>query len=196
MQGIEFPEVEIRAVWQDFLSGLKEDGHLQDTELPPVEPIAVEFECRVNPVQQMPGLQSCLAGVKKSDHVMGIISNAQFYTPLLFSGLLDASLRELGFREKVSVWSYKLLEGKPSQRLYSIAAETLQEVYAIEPPEVLYIGNDIRNDIWRAQAIGFRTGLFAGDALSLRRRADDPCCREVVADLELTHLDQLADCLD
>ena len=57
------------------------------------------------------------------------------------------------------------------------------------------MGNDIRNDIWPAQSVGFKTALFAGDKLSLRRRKDDPQCKQIEADLEITQLHQLLDCL-
>ncbi len=59
------------------------------------------------------------------------------------------------------------------------------------PEEILYLGNDIRNDIWPAQAEGFRTALFAGDRRSLRLRADDPDCGNVRPDWVVTGLEQL-----
>ena len=47
------------------------------------------------------------------------------------------------------------------------------------------------NDIYPAKQLGFQTALFAGDARSLRLRADDPRCRNLSADLVLTDLEQL-----
>ncbi len=195
-EGVRFPEVEIRSVWKDYLSKLQSSGRMQPVQDAPIERLAVEFECRVNPVQAMPGVRECLSRLRDSKRKMGIISNAQFYTPLLFSGLLGSDLVELGFSDDISVWSYRLLEGKPSQRLYQVAADCLRDRYSIEPHAVLYIGNDMRNDIWPAQATGFHTALFAGDSLSLRRRLDDPACNKVIPDIEVTHLMQLFDCID
>jgi putative hydrolase of the HAD superfamily len=51
----------------------------------------------------------------------------------------------------------------------------------------------MRNDIWPAAAAGCQTVLFAGDARSLRLRADDPDVAGVVPDrviIELAQIDQ------
>ena len=105
---------------------------------------------------------------------MSIISNAQFYTELLFEAWADRSVASLNFSPACNVWSYQELIAKPSTQLYSIAANRLFQQHAIHPAEVLYVGNDMRNDIWPAQKIGFKTALFAGDERSLRRRENDP----------------------
>jgi putative hydrolase of the HAD superfamily len=49
------------------------------------------------------------------------------------------------------------------------------------------------NDIYPAHKLGFQTALFAGDARSLRLRADDSRCLNLSADLILTDLGQLID---
>ena len=74
--------------------------------------------------------------------------------------------------------------------MYRLAAERLASD-KIEPAEVLYIGNDVRNDIRPAESVGFRTGLFAGDARSLRLRRDDAACKDVRADIVMTDVRQL-----
>ena len=40
----------------------------------------------------------------------------------------------------------------------------------VAPGEVLYVGNDMLNDVYAAGQVGFRTALFAGDQRSLRMR--------------------------
>jgi len=87
--------------------------------------------------------------------------------------------------------SYAILEGKPSQKLYSIAADRLKQKLGLEVWECLYVGNDMRNDIWPAQAIGFKTALFAGDRLSLRLREDHPYCKDTRPDVIVTSLPEL-----
>jgi putative hydrolase of the HAD superfamily len=47
------------------------------------------------------------------------------------------------------------------------------------------------NDIFPAKITGFQTALFAGDKRSLRRRTDDPRCRNLKPDLVVTDLGQL-----
>jgi putative hydrolase of the HAD superfamily len=71
-----------------------------------------------------------------------------------------------------------------------MAAEKLYSK-GIQPVAVLYVGNDMLNDIYPANAIGFQTALFAGDRRSLRLRKDDPRCAALSPDLVVTDLGQL-----
>lgn len=193
--GIAYPEVEIRAVWIDFIQELASHDWIERGFEADIETLIIDYESRVNPTQAMPGLATTLAALRSRGIVTSIISNAQFYTPLLFEAHLKQDLKALGFSTDCAVWSFELLEAKPSTRLYEIAAEQLQQHHDIQPDEVLYVGNDLRNDIWPAQQVGFNTALFAGDQLSLRRRADDPNCKDIHATLEITELSQLFECL-
>lgn len=193
--GVEFPEVEIRSVWKDFLKDINPGLEKSESASPDIETLVVDYERRVNPIRIMPDLRDLVDFLKNKQLVTSIISNAQFYTPLLFNAYFGKSLNELGFCEECSVWSYKLLEGKPSQILYKRAASNLLDHHGITPEQVLYVGNDMRNDIWPAQAIGFNTALFSGDQLSLRRRDDDPDCKDVVPTIEITRLMQIAECV-
>ncbi len=180
--GTEFPEVDILDIWGHVLPS---QDHLAR--------LAVEYECRVNPVWPMPGLGRLLENLRRRPLVLGIVSNAQFYTPLMLEGFLGAPLTDLGFDAACCAWSYRLLEAKPSTRIYEVALAGLDQVHGIVPNEVLYVGNDLRNDIWPASLIGCRTALFAGDARSLRLREDDPLCSGVVPDRVVTALWQITD---
>ena len=190
-EGCAFPEVDIRDVWRDLLAHLKDRQLVEYTEPADIETLAIDYETRVNPTQPMPGLSRVLRALKARGAVLGIISNAQFYTPLLFEAHLKATPATMEFCPHCCIWSYHLLEAKPSTRLYSDAAQALMRHHGIAPESALYIGNDLRNDIRPAQAVGFKTALFAGDRRSLRRRTDDPDCQNVQPDLEITHLEQL-----
>jgi putative hydrolase of the HAD superfamily len=194
-QGITYPEVEIREVWKSFITQLEVEHLISDSESADINTLIIDYESRINPTQAMPGLAETLNELNQRRLPSSIISNAQFYTPLLFDTFLGSDIDTLGFCPQCSVWSYKEREGKPSTHLYKIAAERLKEHHGIETSEVLYIGNDLRNDIWPAQLIGFKTALFAGDALSLRRRPNDPNCEHVKADIELTDLRQIFECI-
>ena len=193
--GIEYPEVEIRDVWRDFIVELKKNGWTQDASHADSSALAIDYETRVNPTQPMPGLEEALAALRGRGLVMSIVSNAQFYTTLLFDAFLGQSLETLGLCQDCAVWSYRLLEANPSAELYRQSAARLYKQYNILPKEVLYVGNDMRNDIWPAQETGYKTALFAGDRLSLRRRQEDPRCCNVQPDLEITGLQQLTDCV-
>lgn len=187
-KGTSYPEVCIQTVWKSFLQKAEQDGWLKLTG--DLDLAIVDYECRVNPCWPMPEAGSVLKDLEKAGFALGIISNAQFYTPLLFDGLLGQSIEEIGFEPDLSVWSYKELLGKPSTELFEIAKRSLVQ-RGISESETLFIGNDMRNDIWPAHQVGFQTALFAGDRRSLRLREDHPYASRVCPDLVLTNLGQL-----
>lgn len=187
-QGVAFPEVRIEEVWQALVETAAGDGWLDGSGS--IELAIVDHECRVNPCWPMPGLESVLDELNRRGLALGIVSNAQFYTPLLFPSLMGRPLEDFGFRDALSVWSYRRREGKPSRNLYRILKDNL-EAAGIRPEETLYVGNDIRNDIGPAAELGFRTVLFAGDERSLRWRREDADCRDVEPDCVITELAQL-----
>ncbi len=195
-EGVEFPEVEIREVWDSVLIYLRDAGALSEMLFSPEQrdTLALEYECRANPVWPMPGLRGILADLRGRGLVLGIVSNAQFYTPLMMEAFLGAPLADLGFDPDLCVYSFAEREGKPSARLYEKLAARLQ-ARGIAPQECLYTGNDQRNDIRPAHDTGFHTALFAGDKRSLRLRKDDPSSSTVRPDRVLTELAQLRDLL-
>ena len=185
--GTEFPEVEIREIWKRLLDESR--FSLPDDRL---ERVIMRHECTVNPVWPMPGADELLAECQNRGLSMGIISNAQFYTQPLVECLLGDSLEGLGFDEDLCLWSFEEREAKPSPVLFARLGALLERE-EISAGEVLYVGNDMRNDIAPAAAQGFRTALFAGDARSLRWREEDGLT--VQPDLVLTELEQLISCL-
>jgi len=195
-EGREYPEVEIRKVFLEVLLILWKEGRIAgppDDEL--CEAVALEYECRINPTWPMPGLAETLRSLKERKLALGIVSNAQFFTPLLFPAHLEDSLETLGFDPELCVWSYLHREAKPSPILFKIAAERLGRLN-IEPRQVLYVGNDRLNDIRPAGAAGFKTALFAGDRRSFRPREEDPHSTGVTEDVLLTSLLQLPEILE
>lgn len=181
--GVDFPEVEIDKIWMRVLN---------NNDLDLIRSFAVEFELIVNPVYPMPNLEKMLAGCKESNLCMGIVSNAQFYTPSLFQWFLGSDPEDLGFHPDLMLFSYRFGYAKPSIYLFQLAAESLQNM-GIPVNAALYLGNDMLDDIYPAQKVGFKTALFAGDARSLRLREDDPKCKNLSADIVITDLKQLID---
>jgi putative hydrolase of the HAD superfamily len=186
--GVAYPEVRIEEVWQSFIASATAAGWLGGDG--DVELAIVDHECRVNPCWPMPGLEQVLERIQQNGILLGIVSNAQFYTPLLFPSLTGKPLPQYGFNERCSVWSYMEREGKPSVDLYRKLKHAL-EACDINPTETLYVGNDMRNDIRPAGGLGFRTVLFAGDERSLRWREDDSACRNIRPEFIITELRQL-----
>ena len=141
----------------------------------------------------MPGLLETLSGLRGKKIMLGILSNAQFYTPILFETLCNhQSLTELGFDPDLCLFSYLEGEGKPSPNLFSTLALRLDD-YGIAASETLYVGNDMLKDIWPAADVGWQTALFAGDNRSLRLRKDDPRMRHVQPTMVIDDLRQLVD---
>jgi putative hydrolase of the HAD superfamily len=194
-RGLEYPEVDIRSIVLEVLEYLRTRGFGREKPTRALcETLAVEYECRSNPTWPMPGLARTLRRLKGREVSLGIVSNAQFFTPLLFPALLHRSLQLLGFDPGLCVWSYRFLEAKPSPKLFLRALEVLTR-RGIKPEQVLYVGNDRLNDIWPAVQAGMKTALFAGDGRSFRPREGDPRIREVGEDVLLTDLRQLMDVL-
>ncbi len=188
-QGIEYPEVDIVAIWAEVLA---KPPDVPGADKHGLRIAAVEYECRQNPVWPMPGAAATLATLRERGLRLGIVSNAQFYTPLMLQALLGATPEKLGFLPEICAWSYQHGEAKPATGLYERVLEVLAHRHGIRSNEVLYVGNDRLKDIWPAARLGCRTALFAGDRRSLRLREDDQRCRDVEPDLIVTALDQLA----
>ena len=182
-KGVDFPEVEIDQIWMRVL---------ETNDIERVRAFAVTFELIANPVYPMPNLETMLSVCRDSNIVMGIISNAQFYTPYLFNWFLGSPPEDLGFHPDLILYSYEFGYAKPSTFMFQVAAERLKHM-DMPLRSALYIGNDMLNDIYPAKQAGFKTALFAGDERSLRLRKNDPKCKDLFADLVITDLVQLLD---
>jgi putative hydrolase of the HAD superfamily len=182
--GTAWPEIRILDIWEHWR---REAGiHVN------VPQLAIDVECRINPVWPMPGLIHTLEQLQAAGIRLGIVSNAQVFTPCLFPALTRHTLDDLGFHAPGCVWSWTHQEAKPSTSLYKTALEAFP---GLKPAECLFVGNDMRNDILPAATLGMKTALFAGDKRSLRLRKEDPSVGELKPDLILTHLAQLGECV-
>ena len=186
--GTDFPEVEISRVWKKVIERFQTLELLKPDDDPQrIERLAVEYECRVNPVWPMPGALQTIENLKARGFRLGIVSNAQFYTPLIIEALFDKPLEALGFEKELCVFSYKELKAKPAVELFQ-ALET-----AVDWSKTLYVGNDMLNDVWTASQVGCRTCLFAGDQRSLRLREKDKRCKKLAPDAIVDNLHQITE---
>ena len=187
-KGTDWPEVEIRDVWKDLILSYGFAEPDRDT----CAQVATYYEAQVNAVWPMPNTLNVLEQLKASGRCLGIVSNAQFFTPFMFEAFFGKTTEALGFEPKHSHWSFAHLKAKPSTALYETAAEILAKE-GISPEEILYVGNDMRNDVAPAHKVGFKTALFAGDARSLRWREGDPIVADIQPDAVITDLSQILD---
>ena len=186
VSGIDFPEVDILTIWHEVFAEL---GHGQDKQT--VARVAALYETLVNPVCIMPAAAETLSSLRDSGLHMGIVSNAQFYTPTLLEFELKSRLEDAGFDHRLCSYSYRTGAAKPSITIFKPVLEYLLKTYDISPSQVLYVGNDMLNDIYTAMTSGCRTCLFAGDRRSLRLRENDDRTAGLQADAIITKLPQI-----
>lgn len=193
-RGITYPEVVVEEIWQNvFQERLPPDEltHLAGFD---IRRFALEFETRVNPVWPMPDLREVVASLQQRGLLLGIVSNAQFFTPVILEYFLQAKLEEMGFKSEHCFYSYQHRRAKPGVELYDAAAQSLKP-RRIEPRHILYVGNDMLNDIQPAAQVGMKTALFAGDRRSLRLRTEDSRLLPIQPDVTLTQLTDIFACV-
>ncbi len=180
-RGIDVPEVDIVQIWRDVTGS---------DDISSVVALALAHELIVNPIFPMPGAAELVTAASRAGTIVGIISNAQFYTPLILKWAFQTSSGEFGFDENCCFFSYREGHAKPSVFMFQKAGRRLAGM-GIAKEKVLYVGNDMGNDILPASSVGFVTALFAGDDRSLRMRADNEQVAGTTPDLIVTDLRQL-----
>lgn len=195
--GIEYPEPDIRTVWKDVLEIMQEKKLIEYPKGDSIQNVvSVEFEARMNPVWPMSDAVETLKHFKDEGFVQGIISNSQFYTPIVLEALTNHSLDDLGFEAKLLHWSFEENQKKPGLQFYRDFIDKLKNFDEnLSPSEVLYVGNDMLKDVYPAHELGMKTALFAGDKRSLKWREDDERCKDIIPDLIVTSLSQLKSCV-
>lgn len=173
-----YPEVRVEELWAR-LPQLAEGFDCRE--------LALRFELAVNPSYPEEGLKASLSALRAAGLPLGIVSNTQFFTPLLFSAFLGGPPEACGFESDLIVYSFERGEAKPAPSLFASVRDALA-VRGIAAGEALYLGNDMLNDVYAARSAGFRTCLFAGDARSLRLREDNRLCRGLIPDAVIRSL--------
>lgn len=194
-QGMDFPEVDILEVWSALIRCWTRQNSINPPDLSQIRRLAVEYECAVNPVWPNEGCREIINHCRHAGLRLGIVSNAQFYTPLMLEALLGKTSSALGFDPALQLWSYLEKRAKPDPALCETIARSLQSQFRIPRNETIFIGNDMLKDIWGAQQAGFRGVLFAGDRRSLRLRLDDARCRNLKPYAVITSLLQIRELL-
>ncbi len=192
---VPYPEIDILSIWKIVLIHARRKKLIEFSEDADILLTTCVFEFLSNKVYPMPGMNETLHALQTKELPLGIISNAQFYTPVLMNFFFNEkiSLKEKirGFDRELTVFSYKLGRGKPDISLFRELVPTLKWKYGLIPEEVLFVGNDMLKDIWTANQVGFKTVLFAGDKRSLRLRKDDDRTKDLKPDYIIDHLEQI-----
>jgi len=187
-----YPEVDIKAVWNEVIELFVDRKVLIKKHDSSLEKFVVTFEIYSNPVCPMPHLLETITFFKEKQIPLGIVSNAQFYTPYILNYFLKNTLTEDNvepFDKDICVFSYKHKKGKPDTYLYKLLLPVFLKKYNIKPHEILFVGNDMLKDVYAAQKTGMKTALFAGDKRSLRLREEESL--NIKPDIIITDLFQL-----
>lgn len=193
--GHPYPEVDIILVWQHCIESALKRKWIESNENPDLKLLTVVFEILSNPVWPMPEMNKTIEALKAKNIPLGIVSNAQFYTPIIMNKFISDKITEQEnidpFDHDISIYSYKLLRSKPDTFLFEQLKKQLDTKYGIKPEQALFVGNDMLKDIWTAKQLGFKTALFAGDKRSLRMREDDERCKGLKPDIVIKELPEL-----
>nr|WP_319266960.1 HAD family hydrolase [uncultured Draconibacterium sp.] len=194
-KGHPYPDVDIFKVWQGMFEAAQNKGLLKLSGNESWSDTIMVFELLSNRVYPMPGMKEVLLEIKKMGIPIGIVSNAQFYTPIIMNYFLTGEFSTDHhinlFEEDLSVYSYKELRAKPDTALFEKFIPILNSKYNIEPSETIFVGNDMLKDVYTATKAGLRTVLFAGDERSLRLREDDERVKGMFPDFIINDLQQL-----
>jgi putative hydrolase of the HAD superfamily len=152
------PEVAIERIWAEIFP---------DRQGEELQAMIVEYELATHPAWPMPGCGPLLRHLRDLGVALGIVSNAQFYTPLFLQALLGASLEDLGFASDLCLFSWRFGTAKPDPGLFALARQKLHG-RGLREEEAVMVGNDASNDVEPAARSGFMTVLAALDSRSFQ----------------------------
>ncbi len=195
-EGIPFPEIDLLALFESIVKQGMEKKILRLLPRADMRLALFGFEFLCNKTYPMPKFKEVI-GTLSRQHELGIVSNAQCYTPVVMNYFLDNDYIEKDtvypFSSALTVFSYKEKRGKPDTFLFEKLVPVLEEKYQVKPEEVIFVGNDMLKDIMPASHVGFKTALFAGDKRSLRLREKEDAVKNIKPDCIITELKQLLD---
>ncbi len=190
-----YPEIDISNIWENIIKSHEDLNQLIIEDPLCIKCFVFVFEVLSNRIYPMPGMKELLDRLASLNYPLGIISNAQFYTPVILNFFLHDSVSEneevAPFDPDLTIFSYKHMRSKPDLYLFQLLKDNCQKKYGLFADEILFIGNDMFRDVYPAFLAGFKTALFAGDTKSLRLRQDKPELKKIVPDFIITDLMQL-----
>lgn len=192
---VAFPEIDVIETWDVVVHYFMGKGLLERSKFSNLRILAYVFEFLSNRIYPMPGMQKVVNEIHGRDIPLGIVSNAQAYTPVFVNYYLNNTLTDgmeiEPFDPRLTFFSFREKKAKPDHHLFSQLAYSLRKNFNIDPEETIFIGNDMLNDVYTARQAGLKTVLFAGDQRSLRMREDHPLVTDIKPDFVITELEQL-----
>ena len=83
--GHAFPDVDIFRVWEDMFLAAEHESLLERRGQESLSDVIMVFELLSNKVFPMPGMKEVLMELNRKGIPLGIVSNAQFYTPIIMN---------------------------------------------------------------------------------------------------------------
>lgn len=197
-KGIVFPEVRVEEVWGVILMMLARHGYdASELNLGNRNDLSRCIAFYYNMFSLGRGFYDSvvdtLIRLQKNNLKLGIVSNAQFYTPVdLTLFIRDQSNNALDdykdlFENDLIFLSYEHGVAKPNQELVRKLYDALYE-YQILPQQTVFVGNDLSLDIQPAIEAGMRTAFFTGDDKSAFVH---DLSGKVIPDIVFDHWDEL-----
>ncbi|MBD3322601.1 MAG: hypothetical protein GF350_15985 [Chitinivibrionales bacterium] len=173
-KGVEYPEVKIENIWMIIIMMLKRYGYIPEerglgNERQLAKCMAYYYNFHAIGGGLFPRVTECLQSLKRQNIILGILSNAQFYTPIDLTLLFrDQSQGEIDdylelFDDDLCFFSYTDGIAKPGGHMFRKLFDVLYE-YHVLPSQTVFAGNDLLLDIHPAQEAGMRTAFFTGDS--------------------------------
>ncbi len=177
VKGIEYPEVIIEEIWMLIILMLRRHGFdpaslHYGTERDLAKCLAYYYNSKALGRGFFPSVVPALDALKAQNFRLGIVSNAQFYTPIDLSLFVRDQAPEAYedylelIEPDLAIFSYVEGTAKPGQKLFRKLYDALYE-YDILPEQTVFVGNDLLLDIAAAREAGMKTALFCGDQESL-----------------------------
>ena len=190
-----YPEIDILEIWETILNKSSQDKLIDMSDPLCIKCFTFVFEVLCNNIYPMPHMKDVILKLAEKNLPLGIISNAQFYTPVILNFFMYGKITDSEvvdpFDPDITVFSYQHKRSKPDNHLFDMLKDQCRKKYHINPSEILFVGNDMFRDIYPANTAGFKTVLFAGDSKSLRLRKEKPETEGLNPDYIITELNQL-----
>lgn len=194
-KGFPYPDVDIFKVWREMIQEAQKKDLIQISGKESYCDSVMVFELLSNKVYPMPGMKEVLQALNEKNIPIGIVSNAQFYTPIIMNYLITGEVSTAQdiqlFDPELCVYSYKEFRAKPDLKMFNKIVETLDNKYNLAPSDAIFVGNDMLKDVYTATQNGLRTVLFSGDKRSLRLREDDQRVKGLFPEFFVNELKQL-----
>ena len=197
--GERHPETRSDDIWGRIVNRLTKNEYQYDAAFygdvnQLAEKISYFFHTSLQGYAALPGTLETLQALKQRGVALGLLADAQCFTPVHLLRALSrqgklSRVTEV-FDPELMVLSFEVGSRKPSERLFRALVAKLAE-RDVAANQVLHVGSNLPNDLMPARRLGFRTALYAGDksaVVASNEQLNEPASRP---DVLITAIEQL-----